>query len=121
MLRRGLIPCLLLLLALPVAAQAGPTASAARSCDISGEERRLGTSYVLSLRASGTTCAKAERLVRAFHACRHENGKAGRCSRRVNGYSCSEQRLNKIRTQYDARVSCKDGGKSVSHTYTQFT
>ena len=121
MLRRALVPCLLVLLAVPVAAQAAPTATAAKTCNISGKERSLGTSYVLSLKASGTSCGKAQKLVKAFHACRHENGKAGRCSRRVKGYRCSEQRLNKIKTQYDSKVSCKDGGKRVSHTYTQFT
>jgi len=121
MLRRALIACLLVLSVLPVAATARPHAYAAKTCDISGQQRKLGTSYVLSLKSRRVSCPKAKRTVKAFHSCRHKNGKAGRCRGRVRGFRCSEKRLSASSIQYDARVTCKRGSKRVKHTYTQNT
>jgi hypothetical protein len=39
----------------------------------------------------------------------------------VLGYSCSERRFDKIRTQYSSRVTCRKGSRVVKHTYEQFT
>jgi hypothetical protein len=103
--------------ALAPPAVADAPARASKACSV-GDQRSYGTTYVLSIRASGTSCRSAKRLVRAFHGCRP--GKSGRCGR-VSGYSCSESRFNKSRQSYDARVTCRDGGKTVKHTYTQFT
>jgi hypothetical protein len=100
----------------PSAPADGPTATASRACSV-GNSRDYGTTYVLGIRASGTSCRSARRLVRAFHACRH--GKSGRCSG-VSGYRCSESRFNKSRQSYDSRVRCSKGGRTVKHTYTQF-
>ncbi len=91
-------------------------AALAKSCRV-GDEQSYNTTYVRSIKASGTSCRSARRLIRAFHACRP--GKRGRC-RHVRGYSCSESRFNKISTSYDSRVTCRRGGKRVKHTYTQF-
>ena len=112
-----------LLLALTAAgAAAAPGATAARSCDIGGKERRLGASYVTSLSARGTSCRRAQRVVRAYHACRRRHGGAdGRCPNRVRRYRCRERRTSVIETQYDARVTCRRGGKRIRHAYTQFT
>ena len=73
---------------------------------------------MLSIKASGTSCRSARSLIRSFHGCRP--GKSGKCSR-VSGYSCSESRFNKSSQSYDSRVTCTKGGKTVKHTYTQFT
>jgi hypothetical protein len=105
------------LLALVPAAPADPTATAAKSCKV-GDSRSYGTTYVLGISVSGTSCRAARKLIRAFHGCRP--GKSGRCGG-VLGYSCSESRFNKGRTSYDSRVTCRKGGKTVKHTYTQFT
>ena len=104
------------LIALPPAASAAPQASAAKSCEI-GNSRSYGTTYVLTINVSHTSCRSGKRLIRAFHACRP--GKSGRCGS-VKGYSCSERRFNKGRTSYDSRVTCRKGSKTVKHTYTQF-
>ena len=103
--------------ALTPLALADVPATASKSCSV-GNSRSYGTTYVLSIRASGTSCRSAKRLIRAFHGCRP--GKSGRCGS-VSGYSCSESRFNKSRQSYDARVTCRNGGKVVKHTYTQFT
>jgi hypothetical protein len=115
---RRLLPLVMLAaaLALPSAAHADPSAQAARSCKV-GDVRGYGTTYVLGIRASGVSCRRARTLVRAFHACRP--GKSGRCPR-VSGYRCSERRFNKSSQSYDSRVSCRNGDRTVKHTYTQF-
>jgi hypothetical protein len=105
------------LLALSPAASAAPTATASKACKV-GDSRSYGTTYVLSISVRGTSCRAGRRVIRAFHACRP--GKSGRCAR-VSGYRCSESRFDKIKTQYSSRVTCRNGGKVVKHTYTQFT
>jgi hypothetical protein len=105
------------LLALAHAAPADATATAATSCRV-GDSRSYGTTYVLSISVSGTSCRAGRSVIRSFHACRP--GKSGRCGS-TKGYSCSERRFNKGRTSYDSRVTCRKGGKTVKHTYTQFT
>ena len=104
-----------------VALSAAAPAQAA-TCNIRGKERKLGATYVTSLKVFGTSCANGERVVRAFHRCRFANGgKDGRCRKRVLHWRCTERRLNKISTQYDARVTCTKGSASIKHNYTQFT
>lgn len=111
----------LTLLAGAVALSTAAPASAA-TCNIRGKERKLGPTYVTSLRVSGTSCATGERVVKAFHKCRFANGgKDGRCRTRVLRWRCTEKRLNRISTQYDARVTCTKGSASIKHNYTQFT
>lgn len=113
-----------LLFALPSGASAqdtgGPPAQAAKRCGIASQQRSLGPTYVISLSARNVSCRGAKRVVRAYHSCRFNNGgKRGRCSG-VLGYGCSETRSG-IRSQFDARATCRKGGKRVNHTYTQNT
>jgi hypothetical protein len=103
--------------ALAPSASAGPVAHASKSCD-PGDTRSYGTTYVTSISVSNTSCRNGKRLIRAYHACRP--GKAGKCPS-VKGYSCSEKRFDKIKTQFSSHVTCRKGGKTVKHTYTQFT
>ena len=117
MLRFAIAALLAAVLLAPAAASAAGPAQASKSCSV-GNSRAYGTTYVLSISASGTSCRNAKSLIRSFHGCRR--GKAGRCGS-VSGYSCSESRFNKSRQSYDSRVTCRKGGKTVKHTYTQFT
>jgi hypothetical protein len=98
------------------AATADPVATASKSCRV-GDERSYGTTYVISINVSNTSCRSGRSLIRAFHDCRP--GKSGKCPS-VKGYSCSERR-EEGRTQYDSRVTCRKGDRTVKHTYTQFT
>jgi hypothetical protein len=115
--------CLLALLAAcaaaltPTASAAGPDATAAKGCSV-GDSRSYGTTYVLKISVSGTSCRSGKRLIRAFHDCRP--GKSGRCAR-VKRYDCSENRFDRISTQYSSRVTCRRGDRVVKHTYQQFT
>ena len=70
-----------------------------------------------AISVSNTSFRNGKRLIRAFHACRP--GKSGKCPS-VKGYSCSEKRTTG-RTQYDSRVTCRKGDKTVKHGYTQYT
>jgi len=101
----------------PSASATAPSAMASKGCSI-GDSRGYGTTYVTKISVSGTSCRAARSLIRAYHACRP--GKSGKC-RSVKGYSCSEHRFNKGRISYDSNVTCRKGGKTVKHTYTQFT
>jgi hypothetical protein len=99
-----------------------PDVLASASCDISGKERQLGPTYVTSLRVKGVSCSTGVRVVRRYYKCRLKTGgRRGRCHRRVVGFSCHEKRLEAIKTEFDARVTCKRGRSRVWHNYTQFT
>ena len=107
---------LTLLAAMTVLLAVAPAASA-KSCRI-GDERSYGTTYVTKISVSDTSCRSGRKVIRAFHACRP--GKSGKCSDRVKGYACSESRFNKGPTSFDSNVTCRNGGRTVKHTYTQF-
>ena len=97
-----------------------PAASHARSCSVSGKERKLGATYVTSVSATGISCSGAFDVVKAFHRCRRSRGGAdGRCPR-FNGYRCSERRTSSP-TQFDSRATCRKGGRRVVQRYTQNT
>lgn len=96
-------------------------AQAATTCDLSKDGRKLGTSYVTSLKAQGTSCARAKKVVKAFNACRRASGGVkGRCTKRVLGYRCTETRMS-IPTEFDAKATCKAGSRVVRFRYTQLT
>lgn len=118
-----------LLWALPAASgSAEPTATAAgfSSCDISGKEQDLGASYVTSLRVQGVGCTKAEKVIAAYHRCRHQNGgPAGNCSDAVIGFKCKDgKRAGVPNVQYNATAKCRkasDSAKRIKSSYTQNT
>jgi hypothetical protein len=126
MLRRALLPCLLLLAVSAATAGAHPVAHASKSCSLSaaqkggGKPSTLGATYVTTLSASGTSCGKAKGVVKAFNSCRHKHGAAGHCTSKVKGYSCSEKRFSSP-VQYSSSASCKNGSKSVKFKYSQNT
>ena len=103
-------------------AVARTTAATTTTCPITvalGEH--LGPSYVTSVTATGVSCAGAMLVVKAFYACRvAAGGPSGHCHRSVLGYRCAETRTG-ISIQFDARVSCVDGRRTVLHTYVQNT
>jgi hypothetical protein len=109
-----------LLLALALAG--GAPAASTTTCDIRKDGRKLGTTYVTSLKVQQVSCAKAKRVVKAFNACRKANGGVkGRCEKRVLGYRCTEKRGNSIPTQYSAKAACKSATRTVRFAYTQYT
>jgi hypothetical protein len=112
-------------------AQAGgasPIAHAASfsPCDINGEQQDLGASYVTSLKVQGIGCAKAEKVITAYHQCRHQSGgPAGNCSDTVLGFKCKDgKRTGVPNVQYNATAKChkvSNASKRVKSRYTQNT
>ena len=117
-LRRSLLPLAVLAscAALAPSAHADAPAQASKGCDI-GSGRGYGTTYVTRISVSGgPSCRGAKALIKSYHECRP--GKRGRCAR-VAGYRCSEHRFNPSSFSYDSKVTCRKGGRTVKHTYTQ--
>jgi hypothetical protein len=96
-------------------ASARPVAHAARTCT---PPDYPGNGYFTSLSVKGTDCRTGRRVALAYYRCRTRSGPRGRCHRRVLRYRCSERR-NSIPTEIDARVTCKRGSRTVTHTYQQ--
>jgi hypothetical protein len=102
------------------AAPASPRA--VTTCDVKRDGRKLGTTYVTSLKTTRVSCAKAKAVVKAFNGCRRAHGGAdGTCSSSVQGFRCAERRGAAIPTQYSSRVTCRSAARRVQFAYTQFT
>lgn len=119
-----------LVLAVLAGAALAPGSARAASCSLSADEEyhRAGKSlptYTRSLKVSGgAKCATGHKLIKAYYKCRVAKpspGKKGRCTSKVLGYTCTEKRSNVIKTQFDARVTCKRGKARIVSDYTQFT
>jgi hypothetical protein len=100
-----------------------PVAATKTACPLSTEEgRHLGTNYVDPFTAKGISCAKSEKVIKAFNKCRKDNGGAdGRCNSTVKGFSCDEGKRTGNGFQYFADVVCKNGSKKIKFHYTQNT
>ena len=95
-------------------------------CDISGKQQDLGASYVTSLKVQGVSCAKAEKVIKAYHQCRHQaGGPAGTCGATLLGFKCKDgQRTGVPNVQYNATAKChkvSNASKRVKSSYTQNT
>lgn len=95
-------------------------------CDINGKQQQLGASYVTSLKVQGVTCTNAEKVIKAYHQCRHQaGGPAGQCNTKVLGFSCRDgKRTGVPNVQYDATAKCRkstNSAKRVKSSYTQNT
>jgi hypothetical protein len=96
-------------------AAARPAAHAARTCT---PPDYPGSGYFTSLSVKRVSCRTGRSVALAYYRCRTRNGPKGRCSERVMRFRCSERR-NSIPTEIDARVTCKRGSATVTHTYQQ--
>lgn len=103
-------------------AGAEPGAAAAVSfkrCDISGQQTKLGASYVTSLKVSSVSCRKGKKVIKAYHRCRKAKG-GGVCGNPGKGFRCKEgKRVGVPDVQYSATVKCRKGKKRVKSAYTQ--
>jgi hypothetical protein len=95
-------------------------------CDITGKQQNLGASYVTSLKVQGVSCTKAEKVIAAYHRCRHQNGgPAGNCPDAVLGFKCKDgNRTGVPDVQYNATAKCRktsDSAKRIKSSYTQNT
>ena len=128
---KRLLPLLLLAIAITAAAagcgggdddSSGSTATAAlSSCNINGKQQNLGASYVTTIEVAKVSCAEAEKVVVAYHACRRQNGGAGgTCDTAVMGFTCSEgPRQSVPGVQFNATADCRMGDAEIKSAYTQ--
>jgi hypothetical protein len=107
---------------------ASPTAHVASfaPCNINGKQQQLGASYVTSLKVQGVSCTKGEKVIKAYHQCRHQNGgPAGTCSDTLLGFKCKDgKRTGVPNVQYNATAKChkvSNASKRVKSRYTQNT
>jgi hypothetical protein len=110
-------------------AQAGDAAPVAHvasfsACDISGQQQNLGASYVTSLKVQGVSCTKGEKVIKAYHQCRHQTGgPAGTCGATLSGFKCKDgNRTGVPNVQYNATAKChkvSNASKRVKSRYTQ--
>ncbi len=110
--------------AIAVVLSAPAVSSAATTCRLSLKTARsLGPTYVTQLKQSGTSCANAVRVTRAFHACRLKKGRRGRCTTPVLRYTCTDRRPTgeSIPTQFTGYVTCRRGSARITHSYQQNT
>jgi hypothetical protein len=105
------------------AASTGAKSAAFEGCNISGKQKKLGASYVTSLKVEGVSCAKGEKVIKAYHQCRKQNGPAGRCGGSVLGFSCKDGKRQTVPdVQYNATAKCRknsNDNKRVKSSYTQ--
>jgi hypothetical protein len=113
--RNLLLPAIVVALVLAATAMAGTSARSAATCT---PPKYPGVGYFTTLSVSHTSCATGRKVVLAYYHCRLKHGRAGHCTSKVLGYKCTEKR-NSIPTEIDARVVCKLGSRSVTHTYQQ--
>ncbi|MDX6663920.1 MAG: hypothetical protein QOG68_126 [Solirubrobacteraceae bacterium] len=103
--------------AVATTAVAGPTAYAAtKTC---ADPAYPGQGYFTRLTVTGTSCKSGKKLALAHYRCRTKHGIKGRCPS-VSGYSCTEKR-QAISTEYNSRVTCKNGSRKVVIYYQQNT
>ena len=82
--------------------------------------KSLGTTYVKSLRVSGTKCRYGRKVIRRFNACRKDHGgRDGRCPNEVYDYDCNEDRYNKSEFSFDSLTKCSKPGRKVNFRYQQ--
>jgi hypothetical protein len=104
------------------ASGAGPTATASESCKLTiTQQRNSGATYLLSLKVTGVSCSTGLKVEKAFQSCRRATAGHRTCKKRALGYSCKQTVIDSVKTQYDAKVTCKSGSRAVTFTYTQNT
>jgi hypothetical protein len=101
-------------------ALSGGAAQAAGTCKLSlSQQRNAGATYLVQLKASGTSCSTALKVEKAWQSCRRSTPGKTTCRKRVLGYRSAQKVLDSSKTQYDAKVTAKNGGRTVTFIYTQ--
>jgi hypothetical protein len=111
-------------LAMTIAAQNAQSASY-RKCTLSqSEQYPKGTkpkpTYNLTLKAQGTSCTTAKKVMKAFHKCR--SAAAYQCSRKVlTRWTCTGKKDSSTTEIFYANFTCKWGTRGVKSSYQQNT
>jgi hypothetical protein len=111
-------------LAMTIGAQNAQSASY-RKCTLSqSEQYPKGTkpkpTYNLALKAQGTSCATAKKVMKAFHKCR--SAADYQCTRKVlTHWTCTGKKDSSTAQIFYANFTCKWGTRGVKSGYQQNT
>jgi hypothetical protein len=120
MIRTALALALLTFAFTGTAAASAPTAGAAKTCRLTlSQQRSAGATYLVQLTVSGVTCSTGLKVEKAWQSCRRSTAGRTTCKRGALGYKCTQKVLDSSKTQYDAKVTCKNGARVVGFIYTQ--
>jgi hypothetical protein len=120
MIRIALALSLLVLVLAGTATASTPTASAAKTCSLTlSQQRNSGATYLVQLKVTSVNCSTGLKVEKAWQTCRRATAARTTCRKRVLRYSCKQTVLDSSKTQYDARVNCKAGVRTVTFIYTQ--
>ena len=114
--RKGLITAALATAAIMPLVGAGP-AAATKNCTPGAYP---GSGYFTSLKVTGISCKGGQAVEKGHYRCRTKHGIQGKCSS-FNGWRCSERRpaSGRNKVEYNAKVTCKKGSRTVVFTYQQ--
>jgi hypothetical protein len=98
----------------------GTASAATRTCHLTlDQQRHAGATYLVQLKVTGVSCSTGLKVEKAWQSCRRATSGKTTCRKSVLRYRCKQTMLDSSKTQYDARVSCKNGSKAVAFVYTQ--
>jgi hypothetical protein len=98
----------------------GTASAAAKTCHLTlDQQRHSGSTYLVQLKVSGTTCSTGLKVEKAWQSCRRSTPGKTVCRKSVLGYKSTQKILDSSKTQYDAQVTAKSGSKVVTFIYTQ--
>jgi hypothetical protein len=109
-----------LALSLLTLAFTGSASAATKSCHLTlDQQRHSGSTYLVQLKVSGTTCSSGLKVEKAWQSCRRSTAGKTTCRKTVLGYKSTQKILDSSKTQYDAKVTATSGSKVVTFVYTQ--
>lgn len=122
----------LALVALTLAAvnSAGASASVTRAAKTCSPPTKDGLAYLpdssgyftSAIKLTKVSCAYGRKFVVAYWRCRTKSGKnpAGKCTSKVQGFSCKEKAGPRTDVELNATVTCRRGGtQRIVHSYQQ--
>lgn len=108
-----------LLLTGAVPAQSATT----RTCHLSSSEQDPPgdvPTYNLTLKAGGSSCTTAKKVMKAFHRCRSPTGYL--CNKKVLAHwTCSGRKTSSTPVLFYANFTCRWGARRVTSSYQQNT
>jgi hypothetical protein len=124
--RRGALLAVLLLAASAALLVTGavPARSATtRTCQLSSSDQDPPgdvPTYNLTLKAKGSSCTTAKKVMKAFHKCRSATGYV--CKKRLLAHwTCSGRKTSGTPVLFYANFTCKWGTRRVTSSYQQNT
>jgi hypothetical protein len=100
---------------------AQPSVAATKACSTPKYPNTNPGGYFTSLQVTGVSCKTGRSVTLAHYRCRVKKGRKGRCTTKVNKYSCSESRPEDSQSeeQLNAKVTCKRGSRKIVFSYQQ--